>query len=579
MTALPYSSIRINEGAFQRHTDANRGPSVVFAFGTYSGGGLRLYDEDHSCTLEGKNCFILFDGARDHEVCKYIGARRSVMFFVTFLPDRLERHHWDSLQRWGYPMQECAHLLDLIRAQPTIAPPTLMECPEAGASRKVAEKLPEGLPIAEFPPPPGDEQHATFEKQERLHGFLPECADGAHRAWLAAPLDLSPCGLPYKENPIWLGRRPNLAGLSSKRRLRRRRVLRRGAWINLLIASLSWLSLGKLSSGDKAETLCMLLNGAHEDVLRWLEGGVRQQCPAGKLWSSSSLRRCRGLDGVFEFLGEDFYGGGGVSTPGDNAELATKVTEAKWISAETASLPEHSAVVDLRAVMPPELYGPLSAPEMLSRELMPMEEEVLSLPPLFMRERTLMPRHLRSGIFGGRRRKIFCKNLTEVSMRVALHERACSWVKDSRLTDLRRHMTLPHSMQFGDLLLPDDCEFDMSLDCKNFFYLLRVAEAAMKSTPIGWPVEHSAFRGLDLPAEVLLCDLHLVLGVLDITATLYLRSPAMGDLKTVEVAQAAHTTVLLKAGMERHEWMTLTSPCPTHGSWRGCYVDEYSKVW
>eukprot|EP00971_Amphidinium_carterae_P258329 5127379-Amphidinium_carterae.2 len=685
-TALPYSSISINEGAFPRHTDSNRGPSVVFAFGAYSRGGLRLYDGDHSCTLEGQNCFILFDGAKEHEVCRYSGFRRSVTFFITYLPDRLEQHHWKALERWGYPTQECFKFLSLIHVLPDIVQCTTdlnKACvPEPLASlervRHEPEDLPkpsaedldesvaqtgrassvtdsgaeeeskegaalellEGLPVAEFPSQSGEKQHATVDEQddltfagefedlllplferglratrspfreflraghERLQEFLPECAEGAHTVWLPAPLDLLPCGLPYKENPIWLGERLNLGGLSSRRRLRRRRVLRRQAWINLIIASLSWLSLGKPSSGDKAHVLCMLLNGVQEHALRRLEGWVRQQCPAGKLWNFSALRRCRGLEGVFEFLGEDFYSGGGVSPPGDNVELASKVTEAMWISSKTASLPVQSAVVDLRLVLPPELFGLLSVPGMLSREFTAMEKEVLSLPPLFMRVQdwsqfsvrlvetglcaigddtdapTLGARHLRSGIFGvakpdtrelrmiiDRRRK----NKTEVSMRSALYERACHGLREERLTELRRHMTLPHSMQFVDLLLPDDCEFDMCLlDCKNFFYLLRVPEAAMKSTPIGWPVERSLFRNKDLPADVILCDLQQ-----DTTATLYLRSPAMGDLKSVEVAQAAHTTVLLKAGMGRHEWLTLNSPCPTHGSWRGCYVDDY----
>eukprot|EP00971_Amphidinium_carterae_P063954 1265951-Amphidinium_carterae.2 len=371
-----------------------------------------------------------------------------------------------------------------------------------------------------------------------------------------------------------------------------------------MVASLSWVSMGRPSGGLKAETLCMEHNLAQLSALRWLCSWVRLQCPPGGRWRIS-LAHGRGLSGAFASLGATgTYAKENVSTPDQNPELSPPTTEAKWISASTASLPTSSAVVDLQSVLPPELYGLLSVPGMLIKPVTEEEKEVISLPPLFMKvkdweelcillvktglcvlgEDDWSPlwggRHLRAGVFGvakpdtdslrmiiDRRRK----NATEVSVRAALYERVGKLLDKDRLLHLKKHMTLPHALQFGDLLLPKDCVMDMALlDCKDFFYLLRVPEAAMWETPVGRPVSRSIFSSLELPDGVVRCDLRS-----GGTATLYLRAPAMGDLKSVELAQASHTCVLLRAGMGEHEWMTLNASPPCEGSWRGAYVDDY----
>eukprot|EP00971_Amphidinium_carterae_P279757 5553452-Amphidinium_carterae.2 len=110
-SALPYTSISVNEGAFPRHTDQNLGPGVVFACGSYTGGALHLHDGEKWHMLDGHDRFILFDGSCEHEVCKYKGFRRSITFFFTRLPDRLLDSHWCALEKLGYPVDACRRLL------------------------------------------------------------------------------------------------------------------------------------------------------------------------------------------------------------------------------------------------------------------------------------------------------------------------------------------------------------------------------------------------------------------------------------------------------------------------------------
>eukprot|EP00971_Amphidinium_carterae_P037423 735887-Amphidinium_carterae.2 len=75
--------------------------------GDYTGGELHLYDGARWQLLNGHLKFILFDATQEHEVRRYAGVRRSVTFFVTRFPHHLEKSHWTSLAKWGYPVDEC----------------------------------------------------------------------------------------------------------------------------------------------------------------------------------------------------------------------------------------------------------------------------------------------------------------------------------------------------------------------------------------------------------------------------------------------------------------------------------------
>eukprot|EP00971_Amphidinium_carterae_P063953 1265951-Amphidinium_carterae.1 len=163
-TRLPYSSININEGAFATHTDLNLGPSVVFAFGSYTEGDLRLSVGDRWLSLHGDRQFILFDGSKEHEVCRYRGVRRSITFFVTRAPHRLGESDWGALRKWGFPVDLCNCFKVYIGL--------LLECPDRGLVQgEVASRV---TPMHVAAPPSPDlhqkESGETRQKTERKRG-------------------------------------------------------------------------------------------------------------------------------------------------------------------------------------------------------------------------------------------------------------------------------------------------------------------------------------------------------------------------------------------------------------------------
>eukprot|EP00971_Amphidinium_carterae_P278661 5531785-Amphidinium_carterae.2 len=301
------------------------------------------------------------------------------------------------------------------------------------------------------------------------------------------------------------------------------------------------------------------------------------------------------------------YGRVTITHPAGRGECDEQGTVACSIDVNNVSLPAQSATVKLDQVLPAELYTMLSTASFLDVPISTEEQDAMSLPRMCVRcsdwdalGRKLVEiglcavaddekcpmwgaqrRHLRAGVFGvpkaegsllrlivDRRRK----NSTERGLRQGLRQlHSMGLVSDERYYDLLRHMTLPHASQFCDLLLPQGCHFLMSvMDCKDFFYLLKMPKTAMFTTAVGRPVPRSLFRDMVLPPDAVLCDL-----ALDRSCTLFLRAPAMGDLKSVEVAQAAHSAVLKRAGMTDQQWLTFLSPPPCDSCWEGCYVDDY----
>eukprot|EP00971_Amphidinium_carterae_P306267 6086479-Amphidinium_carterae.2 len=301
------------------------------------------------------------------------------------------------------------------------------------------------------------------------------------------------------------------------------------------------------------------------------------------------------------------YGSANISHPAGLAECSTAGTVADDIERESASLPVESAKIDLSRVLPQELFCMLSTPGYLDLQLSEAEKNALSLPRMCMRSacwkelgRELVriglclvaddecarlwgtnQRHLRAGVFGvekpdtsklrlivDRRRS----NATERSLRKGLANLLEGDLIDpERYHLLLRHMTLPHASQFTDLLLPANCHFMMNLlDCKDFFYLFEMPLTAVWTTAVGTPIHRSCFRDMDLASALVKCDLDQ-----DATCSLFLRAPAMGDHKSVEIAQASHTAVLRKAGMGDAEWMSFRSAPTSSRCWMGSYVDDF----
>eukprot|EP00971_Amphidinium_carterae_P297203 5904481-Amphidinium_carterae.1 len=87
-------------------------------------------------------------------------------------------------------------------------------------------------------------------------------------------------------------------------------------------------------------------------------------------------------------------------------------------------------------------------------------------------------------------------------------------------------------------------------DAKDFFYLLQMPEARVQETMIGRPVScRGLFRklGVSIPSEF----------AGEQMVSLLLLSPAMGDQKSVDIAQGSHTHSLDAHGaLLGPQWMT-----------------------
>merc|ERR1712137_154992 len=96
MEKFPFTSINVNKAYNGRlHRDGNNvGPSILKAFGKFTGGELNYYpNDDRSRKLEDlpksdrvtvdvhKN-LLLFNGQRAHEVNSFKGERYSLVFFT-----------------------------------------------------------------------------------------------------------------------------------------------------------------------------------------------------------------------------------------------------------------------------------------------------------------------------------------------------------------------------------------------------------------------------------------------------------------------------------------------------------------
>eukprot|EP00971_Amphidinium_carterae_P346744 6488398-Amphidinium_carterae.3 len=258
------------------------------------------------------------------------------------------------------------------------------------------------------------------------------------------------------------------------------------------------------------------------------------------------------------------------------------------LTSENMSLPECSAQVPLQyPVLPQELAQYLETPSLFRDPA--CDPLTVSMPPHFMCCRDwigiaarlvscglaqvthdwLEPRlgkhHLRTGLFGvskadtdlvrlivDRRRA----NMVERSMRaVTLADPSLS---PERRCDLLRMMTLPHACQLLDLVVPPGGGFHICLeDARDFFYLLQLPEVRVKETMLGsrLPTTELYHRlGRAVPDEFRK----------EATCSLLLRSPAMGDQKSVDIAQSAHTHSLLALGaLHRDQW---------------AYVDDYAQI-
>eukprot|EP00971_Amphidinium_carterae_P070652 1397250-Amphidinium_carterae.1 len=149
----------------------------------------------------------------------------------------------------------------------------------------------------------------------------------------------------------------------------------------------------------------------------------------------------------------------------------------------------------------------------------------------------------------------------------------------------QRLRSLPHPSQLTDMVIPWDAKVIVSAeDCSDYYYLLRHPPSRVCETIVGRPVWSGSISTLGL-------------AMADAPAfrdqgerlDLCLRAPAMGDMKSLDVAQAVHQHVLLEGdcgslqdqerdeldtAMHESRWLTYGWPVPGSVHWQGAYVDD-----
>eukprot|EP00971_Amphidinium_carterae_P352836 6492748-Amphidinium_carterae.2 len=601
--SCPYTSISLNQGAFGVHTDNNYGDTVVLALGSYTGGELRVGDT----IVDGHMCWVRFNGSEHHEVLPYKGHRRSISLFITRRWPLLTQQHALQLQAWGF---DCASLF---------WPPSRSGCggvnvgpvgePSGGRSGSPSTARVGPKPSRRGSPhrlPPkgnfdslflqvteGASLHfMTFFRVGIRHIKFLDRSDplseetGGHG--LPDSANILPCGLPYKH--IYLKGWSSQSGRRVAKR--RERFARRAHWVNQAVAYLTWLAMRRPRGHVHAAVLAWELTPRQRELCDFLWSRFSGVCRPGE--SIGPLPR-GGLSSLYEVLGS--------VEPHDYSASTVSSAVALELTPNNMSLPEVSAQVPLEyPVLPPELVHYLrSASAFRDPECDPL---TVKMPPHFMccdnwlgvgsrlvscglaevthdwLEPSFGKYHLRTGLFGvakadsdlvrlivDRRRA----NMVERSMRaVTLADDSLSC---ERKGELLRLMTLPHASQFLDLVVPRGGALLICLeDARDFFYLLQLPEVRVKETMLGLSLSTKQLfsrLGRAVPAEF----------AGEPTCSLLLRSPAMGDQKSVDVAQSAHTHSLLALGaLHKEQWMTFGFKPPGRSQWQGAYVDDYCQV-
>jgi hypothetical protein len=113
---FPFTSININKNyAGRRHRDGNNvGPSLIKAFGSFTGGLLKYFPDDNRSTAVeeldvadakaldvGKN-LVLFDGKRGHQVENFKGERYSLVYFTCPRSQKANAATQSGLRKCGF---------------------------------------------------------------------------------------------------------------------------------------------------------------------------------------------------------------------------------------------------------------------------------------------------------------------------------------------------------------------------------------------------------------------------------------------------------------------------------------------
>eukprot|EP00971_Amphidinium_carterae_P075901 1499652-Amphidinium_carterae.2 len=413
--------------------------------------------------------------------------------------------------------------------------------------------------------------------------------DGAEALPSPSRESVLPCGLPYD---TLRGSPPS----SGRRRSRWHRVRHRRQWINASVAYLDWLFLGKPSGRRHAwaSSLAAPLTSGQWLLVGELERIYMAVCRLGEPPDLPS----GGLKHVAEELCHSKHLG-----YGDGASLKSPVVPVE-LTEVNLSLPEVAGVVPLRFPVIPKVFEDiLETPQVFLREEKDMP---LRLPPWYMNVacwpriayqlldrglcRPVHPseamswqgHHLRAGLFGvekpqthlrrvivdRRRRNAIERCLRQIIMEKAKNEH---WSPEE-LEHAWRLMTLPHGSQLTEILCsPGTVLRCWSEDARDYFYLLRYADIRHAETIIGY----------DIPTEEFTADELVRFHIPSSWASfsLALISPAMGDQKSMEVAQLCHQHVMLGCGgIDPEGWISYRWTFPSSSIVSGCYCDDFGLV-
>merc|ERR1711988_623708 len=104
-------------GAAKRHRDGNNfGPSMIKAFGDFTGGKLAVFPKDDRqwelsklplkdrTVVDLKNSLVLFNGNSAHEVESFQGSRFSVVYFTLGCHAKASEEDRAALKKIGFPV-------------------------------------------------------------------------------------------------------------------------------------------------------------------------------------------------------------------------------------------------------------------------------------------------------------------------------------------------------------------------------------------------------------------------------------------------------------------------------------------
>eukprot|EP00971_Amphidinium_carterae_P206627 4099831-Amphidinium_carterae.4 len=108
-------------------------------------------------------------------------------------------------------------------------------------------------------------------------------------------------------------------------------------------------------------------------------------------------------------------------------------------------------------------------------------------------------------------------------------------------------------------------------DARDYFYLLRYDDLRHPETIIGYDLHVADFTSAEL-ADMKVPEQwdRFALGLV---------SPAMGDQKSMEIAQLCHQNIMLRSGgMTESSWLSYQWPFPPSSIVAGCYCDDLDSV-